>query len=198
MHRILVVEDNAINRELLCDWLEAHGYAVLSAEDVGGAQRLLRDKQSEAILLDVQLGSEDGYLDAPAARIFRHRCHRGDGPRNGHRATTVPCSPAAMVAYQNPSISKCSIENSTSGWQPCRNSAPLSDPLDFFRLIRSAVLLPSRSFLRAFPLQSSLLFIHNTGALHARRFRGGIPWNPPQLPKKLGLLVSASWDGPWE
>jgi CheY-like chemotaxis protein len=60
MPRILVVEDNIINRELLCDWLEAHGYAVLSAEDLGGAQRLLHGEQPDAVLLDVQLGSEDG------------------------------------------------------------------------------------------------------------------------------------------
>jgi CheY-like chemotaxis protein len=60
MPRILVVEDNAINRELLCDWLEAQGYAVLSAEDLGNAQRLLQGEPSDAVLLDVQLGSEDG------------------------------------------------------------------------------------------------------------------------------------------
>ncbi len=60
MHRILVVEDNAINRELLCDWLEAQGYVVLSAEDLGGAQRLLQGEQPDAVLLDVQLGDEDG------------------------------------------------------------------------------------------------------------------------------------------
>ncbi|HUE54397.1 MAG TPA: response regulator [Candidatus Udaeobacter sp.] len=60
MPRILVVEDNAINRELLCDWLNAQGYAVLSAEDLGGAQRLLEGEPSDAVLLDVQLGSEDG------------------------------------------------------------------------------------------------------------------------------------------
>ena len=60
MRRILVVEDNAINRELLCDWLEAQDYEVLSAEDLGGAQRLLQVEQLDAVLLDVQLGSEDG------------------------------------------------------------------------------------------------------------------------------------------
>jgi CheY-like chemotaxis protein len=58
--RILVVEDNAINRELLCDWLEAQGYAVLSAEDLAGAQRLLQGEPPDAVLLDVQLGNEDG------------------------------------------------------------------------------------------------------------------------------------------
>ena len=60
MPRILVVEDNAINRELLCDWLETQGYAVLSAENLGSAQRLLQGQQPDAVLLDVQLGSEDG------------------------------------------------------------------------------------------------------------------------------------------
>ena len=60
MPRILVVEDNAINRELLCDWLEAQHHEVLSAEDLGGAQRLLQGEQPDAVLLDVQLGSEDG------------------------------------------------------------------------------------------------------------------------------------------
>jgi two-component system cell cycle response regulator/two-component system cell cycle response regulator DivK len=60
MHRILVVEDNAINRELLCDWLEAQDYVVLSAEDLDGARRLLQGEQPDAVLLDVQLGNEDG------------------------------------------------------------------------------------------------------------------------------------------
>ena len=60
MPRILVVEDNALNRELLCDWLEAQGYAVHSAEDLGGARRLLQGEQPDAVLLDVQLGNEDG------------------------------------------------------------------------------------------------------------------------------------------
>jgi CheY-like chemotaxis protein len=60
MYRILVVEDNALNRELLCDWLEAQGYAVLSAEDLGSARGLLQGQQPDAVLLDVQLGNEDG------------------------------------------------------------------------------------------------------------------------------------------
>jgi CheY-like chemotaxis protein len=59
-HGILVVEDNAINRELLCDWLHAHEYEVFAAEDLGGAQRLLQSDRPDAVLLDVQLGNEDG------------------------------------------------------------------------------------------------------------------------------------------
>jgi CheY-like chemotaxis protein len=32
--RILVVEDNQLNRELLCDWLETENYQVTSAADL--------------------------------------------------------------------------------------------------------------------------------------------------------------------
>lgn len=59
-HRILVVEDNPLNRELLCDWLEAEGHEVLSAEDLGTAFRVLEGQQPDAVLVDVQLGDEDG------------------------------------------------------------------------------------------------------------------------------------------
>ena len=59
-HRILVVEDNQLNRELLCDWLEAEGHEVFSVEDLRAAFRTLEEQQPDAVLLDVQLGNEDG------------------------------------------------------------------------------------------------------------------------------------------
>jgi len=58
--RILVVEDNEANRELLCDWLEAEGYEVRSATDLAGAFAEAKAFLPEAVLLDVQLGNEDG------------------------------------------------------------------------------------------------------------------------------------------
>ena len=33
-HRILVVEDNLANRELLCDWLDSEGFEVESVENL--------------------------------------------------------------------------------------------------------------------------------------------------------------------
>jgi len=74
-YRILVVEDNQPNRELLCDWLEAHDYEVLSAEDLGAALRALEDQQPDAVLLDVQLGSEDGLSLAAWMRRQPKLCH---------------------------------------------------------------------------------------------------------------------------
>ena len=59
-HRILVVEDNLPNRELLCDWLGSEGFEVLSAADLGQAYAVFKGELPHAVLLDVQLGSEDG------------------------------------------------------------------------------------------------------------------------------------------
>ncbi len=59
-HRILVVEDNALNSELLRDWLEVEGYEVTVATDLNAAFAALRNQAPNAVLLDVQLGTEDG------------------------------------------------------------------------------------------------------------------------------------------
>jgi CheY-like chemotaxis protein len=58
--RILVVEDNLANRELLCDWLEAEGFEVLAAENLEKSFLAFDNEPPHAVLLDVQLGSEDG------------------------------------------------------------------------------------------------------------------------------------------
>ena len=58
--RILVVEDNLVNRELLCDWLDAEGFEVLSAENLEQAFSFFEMQSPAAVLLDVQLGPEDG------------------------------------------------------------------------------------------------------------------------------------------
>lgn len=57
---ILVVEDNPLNRELLCDWLESEGFQLSCAEDLATAMRSLTERQPNAVLLDVQLGDQDG------------------------------------------------------------------------------------------------------------------------------------------
>ncbi len=58
--RILVVEDNALNRELLCDWLETEGYEVMSAENLSAALATVQSHQPHVVLLDVQLGADNG------------------------------------------------------------------------------------------------------------------------------------------
>ncbi|MGH9574214.1 MAG: response regulator [Candidatus Acidiferrales bacterium] len=59
-HRVLVVEDNLANRELLCDWLEAEGFEVISAENLDQGLAAFTIEPPQVVLLDVQLASEDG------------------------------------------------------------------------------------------------------------------------------------------
>jgi CheY-like chemotaxis protein len=58
--RVLVVEDNGPNRELLSDWLQAEGFEVSAAEDLERAFAAFKNQPPVAVLLDVQLGREDG------------------------------------------------------------------------------------------------------------------------------------------
>src|ERR1043166_5550847 len=58
--RILVVEDNEANAELLCAWLELNDYYALAVADLHAAYLAIRKSAFDAILLDIQLGNEDG------------------------------------------------------------------------------------------------------------------------------------------
>lgn len=58
--RVLVVEDNAANLELLSDWLESEGYTVRSATTLQEAYTSFTDPLPQIVLLDVQLGADDG------------------------------------------------------------------------------------------------------------------------------------------
>jgi two-component system, cell cycle response regulator DivK len=57
---ILVVEDNELNRELLCDWLEVEGHEVWFAADLKASHEILSKQLPNAVLLDINLGKEDG------------------------------------------------------------------------------------------------------------------------------------------
>ncbi|MCU1241095.1 MAG: chemotaxis protein CheV [Candidatus Acidoferrum typicum] len=58
--RILVVEDNPLNSELLGDWLEMEGYEAVIASNLKAGFAALESNAPQAVLLDIQLGSEDG------------------------------------------------------------------------------------------------------------------------------------------
>jgi two-component system, cell cycle response regulator DivK len=63
-HHVLVVEDNPANCELLNDWLESEGFEVASAVNLDQAFAALKRKRPDVVLLDVQLGAEDGLAVA--------------------------------------------------------------------------------------------------------------------------------------
>ena len=57
---ILVIEDNALNKQLLHDLLTAHGYAVIEATEGMEGLRLARACKPDLILLDIQLPDISG------------------------------------------------------------------------------------------------------------------------------------------
>ena len=60
MTRILVIEDEQVIRELLCDNLEFDGFAPIAAASLAEAEEALRLKQPEMVLLDLNLPDGNG------------------------------------------------------------------------------------------------------------------------------------------
>ena len=61
MARILLVEDNEMNRDMLSRRLERKGYQVLIAVDGAEALRMVGSEQPDLILMDMSLPVIDGW-----------------------------------------------------------------------------------------------------------------------------------------
>ena len=61
MPRVLVVEDNPVNLELVTALLEEAGCRILTAETAAAALQLVASERPDLILMDVQLPGMTGY-----------------------------------------------------------------------------------------------------------------------------------------
>lgn len=61
MTKILLVEDNEMNRDMLTRRLERHGYNVLCASDGPTGVAMACSEKPQVILMDVALGAMDGW-----------------------------------------------------------------------------------------------------------------------------------------
>jgi len=61
MARILIIEDNAANMELMTYLLKAFGHTVLSARDGAQGIDLARQERPDLIACDIQLPKVNGY-----------------------------------------------------------------------------------------------------------------------------------------
>ena len=68
MKRILIAEDNAVNRELLRELLEARGYVVEEACNGLEALQSIAEAVPDALLLDVSMPVLDGYATVQRIR----------------------------------------------------------------------------------------------------------------------------------
>ncbi len=61
MTKILLVEDNALNRDMLTRRLERNGYVVCWAMDGPTGVELAESESPDVILMDIALGEMDGW-----------------------------------------------------------------------------------------------------------------------------------------
>jgi PAS domain S-box-containing protein len=86
-HRVLVVEDNPVNRMVAVGLLQALGYAADTADDGLSALEVLAARGYDLVLMDVQMPRMDGYA---ATRAIR------DGEGSGPRVPVVAMTAAAV------------------------------------------------------------------------------------------------------
>ncbi|MEY2515325.1 MAG: two-component system, sensor histidine kinase, partial [bacterium] len=86
--RVLVVDDYAVNRQVVRAMLTEAGYAVQEACDGAQALAALALASFDAVLMDCEMPVLDGY---GAAAEFRRR--EGDGPRTPIIALTASATP---------------------------------------------------------------------------------------------------------
>jgi CheY-like chemotaxis protein len=61
MHKILLVEDNEMNRDMLTRRLERNGFSVCCACDGAAGVEMAASELPDLILMDVALGEMDGW-----------------------------------------------------------------------------------------------------------------------------------------
>ncbi|MBU7579340.1 MAG: response regulator, partial [Porphyrobacter sp.] len=69
--RIMVVEDNDLNRKLFCDVLRANGFEVEPVADGDKVLQTARDVAPDLIIMDIQLGGVSGVDLIEAAKRDR-------------------------------------------------------------------------------------------------------------------------------
>ncbi len=117
--RVLVVEDSAFNLEMLSDWLALQDYEVISATTLADAIAVIEQYPPHIVLLDVQLGTEDGLSLAAWLRENRILRHTPVIAVTAHAMVTEQermCRPVVTPASQNQWNFKCCKSNYASGW----------------------------------------------------------------------------------
>lgn len=98
MAKILLVEDNELNRDMLSRRLTRRGYTVVVAEDGEQALELARAERPELVLMDMSLPGIDGWEatrrlradpDLAGVRVIALTAHAMSGDRE--RALEAGC-----------------------------------------------------------------------------------------------------------
>ncbi|MEO2133728.1 response regulator [Microbacterium sp.] len=103
--RVLVVEDQAALRMLVCELLERHGFETAAAADAATATRLFTEFDPDALLTDIDLGSRPSgaELAAMLSELAPHLAivFLSSYPRAAAGATAMGIAHAVFVSKQD-------------------------------------------------------------------------------------------------
>lgn len=91
MRKILLVEDNELNRDMLSRRLQRSGFCVVAAADGREGVRMSREQRPDLVLMDVALGDMDGWEATLAIKADpRSSAHALESARR--RSVEVGCA----------------------------------------------------------------------------------------------------------
>ncbi|MFB9315217.1 PAS domain-containing hybrid sensor histidine kinase/response regulator [Nocardioides plantarum] len=118
---VLVVEDNHINQLVARGFLEAQGFAVITADDGRAALALLEHQEVDVVLMDVQMPGLDGYETTQALRRWEAATHRERLPVIALTAAAVSgererCLAAGMDDFLTKPVSSAALRSALTRW----------------------------------------------------------------------------------
>lgn len=118
--RLLLVEDNAVNRELICAMLEPFGVAVETANDGVAGVEAMRQGQYDLVLMDVQMPVMDGLTATREIRALEG-ARGASTPIIAMTANVLPeqvanCLAAGMDDHLGKPISPAKLLEAVARW----------------------------------------------------------------------------------
>lgn len=107
MANLLIVEDDVLTNESVCEYLQDMGHIVFSAYDGEQALELFNSKEIDLVVLDIMLPQINGLNVLKKIRQARHaprlRCYRRRPRRSQNQAEGFcPCNWIASSAFNLP------------------------------------------------------------------------------------------------
>ena len=126
-HRVLLVDDNLVNRKVAAGMLKKLGLAVEMAEDGQQAVDILSQQEFDLVLMDCMMPNMDGYeatkvIRAPNSSVLQHKIPIIAMTANAMQGDREKCLAAGMDDYIAKPIKKDLVVQTLSRWLASESS----------------------------------------------------------------------------